>query len=85
MEPDVESETEPEIESGKSHYRVGVAIVGALVAFCLVGVAVYYKVDRVSANGWMYSGPKALTAASAGLFGGGFAALLVLVLLLQRR
>jgi hypothetical protein len=38
---------------------------------------------HVSANGWMYGGPAALTAASAGLFGGGFAALVALILLLR--
>jgi hypothetical protein len=40
---------------------------------------------NVSVNGWVSSGPTSLTGATAGLFGGGFAALVVLVLLLQRR
>jgi hypothetical protein len=40
---------------------------------------------NVSVNGWVSSGPTLLTGATAGLFGGGFAALVVLVLLLQRR
>jgi hypothetical protein len=65
--------------------RIVVAIAGALVAFCVFGVGMYYEVAHVSANGWVYRGPTALTAAMAGLFGGGFAAMLVLILLLRRR
>ena len=72
-------------ESGKSGGRVAVAIAGAVVTFCLVAVLVYYKMANVPAHGWIHGGPVMLTSAMAGLFGGGFASLIVLVLLLQRR
>jgi hypothetical protein len=72
-------------ESGNSGARVVVAIAGALVTFCLVAVAIYYKMADVPAHGWINGGPAMLTSAMAGLFGGGFASLMVLVLLLQRR
>jgi hypothetical protein len=71
--------------SDRGLQRVIVAIVGAVITFCLVAVAIYYKMDNVPANGWMYAGPASLRAASAGLFGGGFAAFVALILLLQRR
>jgi hypothetical protein len=69
----------------KSRWRVGVAILGATVTFGLVAVAIYHRMANVSVNGWVSGGPTSLTGATAGLFGGGFAALVVLVLLLQRR
>jgi hypothetical protein len=75
----------PGNESGKGGGRVIVAIAGALVTFCLVAIATYYKMADVSMHGWIHGGPAMLTSAMAGLFGGGFAALIVLVLLLQRR
>jgi hypothetical protein len=72
-------------ESGKGGARVIVAIAGALVTFGLVAIATYYKMADVSVHGWIHGGPAMLTSAMAGLFGGGLAALIVLVLLLQRR
>jgi len=72
-------------ESGKGGARVLVAIAGALVTLGLVAVAIYYKMADVAAHGWIHGGPAMLTSAMAGLFGGGFASLMVLVLLLQRR
>jgi hypothetical protein len=64
---------------------VVVAIVGALIAFCLVATAIYYKMADVNLNGWMHGGPTTLAAAMAGLFGGGFTAMVVLILLLRWR
>jgi hypothetical protein len=63
--------------------RIVVAIVGAVVSFCLVAVGIFYKVADVGRNGFVYEGPKALAAAMAGLFGGGLAAVVVMVLLLR--
>jgi hypothetical protein len=63
--------------------RIVVAVVGALVAFCLVAVAIYYKMADVAENGFVYGGPTALAAAMAGLFGGGLIAVVVLILLLR--
>ena len=65
--------------------RVVVAVVGALVTFCLAAIAIYYKMADVSLNGWMHGGPTTLAAAMAGLFGGGFVAVVALILLLRRR
>jgi len=65
--------------------RAVVAIVGALITFCLVATAIYYKMADVSLNGWMHGGPTTLAAAMAGLFGGGFVAVIVLVLLWRWR
>ena len=65
--------------------RVVVAIVGGLTAFCVVATAIYYKMADVSLNGWMHGGPTTLAAAMAGLFGGGVAALVVLIALLRLR
>jgi hypothetical protein len=65
--------------------RVMVAIAGALVAFCLVAMAIYYRMADVRVNGFVHGGPAMLTAAMAGLFGGGAVALVVLIVLLQRR
>jgi hypothetical protein len=65
--------------------RVVVAIVGGLVAFCLVATAIYYKMADVAVNGFVHGGPGMLAAAMAGLFGGGLAAVVVLVLLLRLR
>lgn len=75
----------PGMRGEKSRWRVGVAIFGATVTFGLVAVAIYHRMANVSVNGWVSGGPTSLTGATAGLFGGGFAALVVLVLLLQRR
>jgi hypothetical protein len=65
--------------------RVVIAIAGAAVTFCLIAVAIYYRIAEVSVNGWLHGGPTMLAAAMAGLFGGGLAAVLVLILLLRRR
>jgi hypothetical protein len=77
----MQSDDEPD----KGLQRIVVAIVGALVAFCLVGLGVYYELAHVSVNGWLYSGPTALTAEAGGLFAGGLAAMVALILLLRRR
>jgi hypothetical protein len=63
--------------------RIVIAIVGAVVSFCVVAAAIFYKVADVGVNGFVYEGPKALAAAMAGLFGGGLAAVVVMVLLLR--
>jgi hypothetical protein len=65
--------------------RIVVAVAGALIAFCLVAVAIYYKMAEVAVNGFVHGGPTALTAAMAGLFGGGLVAVAVLILLLRMR
>jgi hypothetical protein len=65
--------------------RVIVAILGAMVAFFLVGLGIYWKLANVRANGFVHGGPMMMTGAMAGLFGGGLVALVVLILLLQRR
>ena len=65
--------------------RVVVAIVGAVVTFCVVAVAIYGTLVHVRVNGFVFSSPEALKAAMGGLFGGGLAALLVLILLLRWR
>jgi hypothetical protein len=81
MEPANEGGNRPD----KGLQRVIVAVGGAVIVFCLVAAVVYYKMNDVSANGWMYRGPASMTAAGAGLFVGGFAAFVALILLLQRR
>jgi hypothetical protein len=65
--------------------RVVVAIVGALVAFCVVAMVIYYKMADVAVNGFVHGGPRTLTAAMAGLFGGGLVAVVALILLLRLR
>jgi hypothetical protein len=65
--------------------RVVVAIVSGLAAFCLVATAIYYKMADVRVNGFVHGGPAMLAAAMAGLFGGGLAAVAVLILLLRLR
>jgi hypothetical protein len=64
--------------------RIVIAIVGAGFTFCLVGGAIYYKIADVRVNGALHGGPTTLAGAMAGLFGGGLAAMVVLVLLLRR-
>ena len=61
-----------------------IAVGGALAAFCVVAMAIYYKMADVPANGIVHGGPTMLAAAMAGLFGGGLVAVVVLVLLLRR-
>jgi hypothetical protein len=65
--------------------RVVVAIVGGLAAFCLVAGTIYYKMADVAVYGFVHGGPAMLAAAMAGLFGGGLAAVAVLILLLRLR
>jgi hypothetical protein len=65
--------------------RIVIAIAGAVIAFCVVGVAVYYRIAGVATHGWLHGGPVALTGAMAGLFAGGLAAVVALILLLRRR
>ena len=65
--------------------RIVVAVVGAMIVFCVVAVAVFYWIADVSVHGWMHGGPVALTGAMAGLFAGGLAAVVALILLLRRR
>ena len=65
--------------------RVFIAIAGAVIAFCVVAVAVYYWIAGVATHGWLHGGPVALTGAMAGLFAGGLAAVVALILLLRRR
>ena len=65
--------------------RIVAAIVGAVIAFCVVAVSVYYWIAGVAVHGWMHGGPVALTGAMAGLFSGGLAAVVALILLLRRR
>jgi hypothetical protein len=65
--------------------RFVIAVAGAVITFCLVATVIYYKMAQVSANGWMHGGPTMLTAGMAGLFGGGLAAVVALILLLRRR
>jgi hypothetical protein len=59
------------------------AVGGAFISFCLVAMAIYAEVANVRVNGLLRGGPTTLTAAMAGLFGGGLAAVVVLVLLLR--
>ena len=63
--------------------RIVVAIVGALLAFCVVATTIYYRMADVAVNGFVHGGPATLTAAMAGLFGGGLVAVVVLILLLR--
>jgi hypothetical protein len=65
--------------------RITVAVAGAMIVFCGVAVAVYYWIADVPVHGWMHGGPVALTGAMAGLFAGGLAATVALILLLRRR
>jgi hypothetical protein len=65
--------------------RIVAAIVGASIVFCLVSVWVYYWIAGVAVHGWIHGGPVMLTGAMAGLFAGGLAAMVALILLLRRR
>jgi hypothetical protein len=70
--------------AGRGIRNILVAIVGAAVIFCLAAIAIYYRMAHVSTNGWLHGGPATLAAAMAGLFGGGLAAVVALILLLRR-
>lgn len=65
--------------------RVTVTIMGALVTFFLVAGGIYYKMAHGAVHGILYGGPMTMRAAMGGLFGGGLAALVALILLLQLR
>jgi hypothetical protein len=73
------------MKSDRGLRRVAVAIAGAFVTFCLVAMAIYYKMADVRVNGFVHGGPLMLTAAMAGLFAGGLAAVVALILLLRLR
>jgi hypothetical protein len=64
--------------------RIVVAIAGASIVFCVVVIVVYYWIAGVAVHGWMLGGPVMLTGAMAGLFAGGLAAMVALILLLRR-
>lgn len=65
--------------------RIVVAVAGAAIVFCVVAIAAYYWIARVAVHGWIHGGPVMLTGAMAGLFAGGLAAIVTLILLLRRR
>jgi hypothetical protein len=65
--------------------RIVIAIMGGVAAFCVVGMAIYYRMADVAVNGFLHGGPATLAAAMAGLFGGGLVAVVVLILLLRLR
>ena len=65
--------------------RVIVAIAGASIVSCVVIIVVYYWIAGVALHGWIRGGPVMLTGAMAGLFAGGLAAMVTLILLLRRR
>jgi hypothetical protein len=69
----------------KGLQRIVIAVTGMVVTFCMVATAIYYKMADVAVNGFLHGGPTTLAAAMAGLFFGGLAALLVLILLLRIR
>ena len=60
-------------------------MVGTSIVFCVVVIVVYYWIAGVRVHGWMRGGPVMLTGAMAGLFAGGLAAMVALILLLRRR
>ncbi|WP_260737316.1 hypothetical protein [Tunturiibacter lichenicola] len=68
---------------GDDGLSVIAAILGAVVSFGVTFSAIFYKVADVRVNGIFHGGPTSLTAAMAGLFGGGVVALAVLVFLLR--
>jgi Na+/alanine symporter len=63
--------------------RVIAAVVGAVVSFCVVAMGIYYRMADVRTNGFLHGGPTTLAAAMAGLFGGGLAAVVMLIVLLK--
>jgi hypothetical protein len=73
------------MKDDKGLQRIIIAVTGMVVTFCFVATAIYYKMADVAVNGFMHGGPTMLAAAMAGLFGGGLAALLVLIFLLRIR
>jgi hypothetical protein len=63
--------------------RVVAALAGAAGSFCLVAVLVYCWMADVGQNGFLHGGSRTLAAGMAGLFSGGLAAVVALVLLLR--
>lgn len=70
-------------ESAGGWGRLAAAIGAALVCFVVAGVAIFYAVAGWDAAGWRLSGPTALAGEMAGLFGGGLAAVVVLIAVLR--
>jgi hypothetical protein len=73
------------VKADRDLRRIVVAIVGAVAVFCAVAILIYYKMADVAVNGFVHGGPATLTAAMAGLFVGGLAAVVALILLLRLR
>ncbi len=71
------------MKADASALRLIAAILGAMVSFAVVAAAIYYRLADVPVNGLFHGGPRTLTAAMGGLFGGGLAAVVALVLLLK--
>jgi hypothetical protein len=65
--------------------RIVTAIAGALAMFCLVAATIYAKMAHAGTPGSIHGGPEMLAAAMAGLFGGGVAFVVALIVLLRRR
>jgi hypothetical protein len=63
--------------------RMVLAVAAAGVSFCLVAVGLFYEVAKVGVEGWRLGGPVALAGEMAGLFGGGLAAVVVLIAVLR--
>jgi hypothetical protein len=71
------------LSRGRGLQQLVASIVGAMLSFCVVAVAIYCEIANVRVNGFFHGGPAALAAAMAGLFGGGIVAVMVLVFLLR--
>jgi hypothetical protein len=81
--PEVSGERSSGVKRDRGLQRFVVSAAGAMISFCVVAVAIYYKIADVRVNGAFHGGPASLAAAMAGLFGGGVVAVLVLVSLLR--
>jgi hypothetical protein len=71
------------LSSNSGAGRLITAVIGALISLCVVGTAIFHKVAAAKGVTLSHGGPAMLTAAMAGLFGGGLAAVLVLILILR--
>jgi len=80
---EVRNERNSGVKRDRGLQRFVVSVAGAMISFCLVAVAIYYKVADVRVKGAFHGGPASLAAAMAGLFGGGVVGVLVLVFLLR--
>jgi hypothetical protein len=67
----------------KGYRAVVIAVTGAVAVFCIVAVGIFYRVANVRVNGWIHGGPTMLAGGMAGLFGGGLAGLVMLMMLLR--